>query len=89
MSQAEGAGARMIGAIVKQLIGLFVDDEFLAAAILATVAVAGALVFLAAAPTWLAGLILTLAMPGALTLSVLRSARGARRLKETIERGRR
>ena len=89
VSQAEGAGARMIGEIVKQLIGLFVDDEFLAAAILATVAVAGALVFLAAAPTWLAGLILTLAMPGALTLSVLRSARGARRLKETIERGRR
>ena len=33
----------MIGAIVAQLIGLFVDDEFLAAAILAAVAVAGAL----------------------------------------------
>ena len=33
----------MIGAIVTQLIGLFVDDEFLAAAILAAVAVAGAL----------------------------------------------
>ena len=35
----------MIGEIVKQLIGLFVDDEFLAAAILVAVAVAGALVF--------------------------------------------
>ena len=37
------AEARMIGAIVAQLIGLFVDDEFLAAAILAAVAVASAL----------------------------------------------
>ena len=40
----------MIGAIVAQLIGLFVDDELLAAAILAVVAVAGALALTAAAP---------------------------------------
>ena len=74
----------MIGAIVKQLIGLFVDDEFLAAAILATVAVAGALAFLGVSPTWLAGLILTLALPAALASSVLRSAWRARQPKRGV-----
>jgi hypothetical protein len=69
----------MIAEIVKQTIGLFVDDEFLAAAILATVAVAGALVFLGAAPTWLAGLMLTLAMPAALVAGVMRSVWRAER----------
>ncbi len=69
----------MIGEIVKQLIGLIVDDEFLAAAILAAVAVAGALAFLGISPTWLAGLMLTLALPAALALSVLRSVWRARR----------
>jgi hypothetical protein len=69
----------MIGEIVKQLIGLFVDDEFLAVAILAIVAVAGALAFLGVS-TWLAGLILTLILPAALASSVLRSVWRARRL---------
>ena len=69
----------MTGEIVRQLIGLFVEDEFLAAAILAAVAVAAALVFLAAAPAWLAGLLLTLALPAALALGVLRSVSRARR----------
>ena len=69
----------MIGEIVKQLVGLFVDDEFLAVAILATVAVAGALACLGVSPTWLAGLILTLALPAALAFSVLRSVWRARR----------
>ena len=69
----------MIGEIVKHLIGLFVDDEFLAVAILAIVAVAGALAFLGVSPTWLAGLILTLALPAALASSVLRSVWRARR----------
>jgi hypothetical protein len=68
----------MIGAIVAQLIGLFVDDEFLAAAILAAVAVAGALALSAAAPAWVAGLLLTLASPAALAASVLRSVWRAR-----------
>ena len=71
----------MIGEIVKQLIGLFVDDEFLALAILAIIAVAGALAFVGVSPTWLAGLILTLALPAALASSVLRSAWRARRQK--------
>ncbi len=69
----------MIGETVKQLIGLFVDDEFLAAAVLGAVAVAGALAFLGVSPTWLAGLMLTLALPAALAFSVLRSAWRARR----------
>jgi hypothetical protein len=69
----------MIGEIVKQLIGLFVDDEFLAVAILAIVAVACALAFLGVSPTWLAGLILTLALPAALASSVLRGVWRARR----------
>jgi hypothetical protein len=69
----------MIGEIARQLIGLFVDDEFLAAAILVIVGVAGALALLGVSATWLAGLLLTLALPGALAFSVLLSAWRARR----------
>jgi membrane protein implicated in regulation of membrane protease activity len=69
----------MIGAIVSQLIGLFVDDGFLAAAILAAVATIASLILLGALPAWLAGLLLTLSMPTALAASVARSARQARR----------
>ena len=67
----------MIGAIVKQLIGLFVDDELLAAAILCVVALVSVLTLSGVAPDWLAGLLLTLALPAALAASVLRSARRA------------
>jgi hypothetical protein len=69
----------MIVAIVKQLIGLFVDDELLAAAILCVVALISALALSDAAPAWLVGLMLTLALPAALTASVWRSARRQRR----------
>ena len=69
----------MIRAIAAQLIGLFVDDEFLAAAILAAVALASALALTAAAPPWVAGLLLTLALPATLAASVLHSVRRARR----------
>ena len=68
----------MIGAAAKQLIGLFVDDELLAATILCVVAVISALALSGLAPAWLAGLMLALALPGALAASVLRSARRAR-----------
>jgi hypothetical protein len=71
----------MIGEIVKQLTALFVDDGFLAAAILAAVAVASAFVFLGVAPTWLAGLMLALALPTALASSVLLSVWRSRRPK--------
>jgi hypothetical protein len=64
----------VIGAIAKQLIGLFVDDELLAATILCAVALIGALALSGLAPGWLIGLMLTLALPAALAASVLRSA---------------
>jgi hypothetical protein len=66
----------MIGVIVRQLIGLFVDDEFLAAAILVAVAVATAMALSHAAPAWLAGLLLTLA--ASIVLSVWRARRPQR-----------
>ena len=69
----------MIGAVVKQLIDLFVDDELLAATILCAVALIGALALCGVAPGWLVGLMLTLALPAALTASVLRGARRATR----------
>jgi hypothetical protein len=65
----------MIGVILKQLVGLFVDDELLAATILCVVGVVSVLAFSGVAPDWLVGLILTLALPAALAASVLRSAR--------------
>jgi hypothetical protein len=65
----------MIGAIVKELIGLFVDDELLAAAILCVVALVSALTLSGVAPDWLVGLMLTLALPAVLAASVVRSAR--------------
>ena len=65
----------MIGAMVKQLIGLFVDDELLAAAVLCAVGLISALTLSGASPAWLAGLMLALALPAALAASVLRSAR--------------
>ena len=74
-SQAKSGGACMIGAVVKQLIGLFVDDELLAAAILCAVGFISALALSGAAPAWLVGLMLALALPAALAASVLRSAR--------------
>ena len=66
----------MIGAIIRQLIALFVDDELLAASILCVVALIAALTLSGSAPAWDAGLLLTLALPAALAASV---ARGARR----------
>jgi hypothetical protein len=69
----------MIGAVVKQLIGLFVDDELLAALIVCAVGLVSALALSGAAPTWLVGLLLMLALPVALAASVLRTARRASR----------
>ena len=78
-SQAKSSGARMISAAVKELIGLFVDDELLAAAILCVVGFISVLTLSGVGPAWLAGLLLTLALPAALAASVLRSARRATR----------
>jgi hypothetical protein len=67
----------MIGAIIKELIGLFVDDELLAATILCAVALISALALSGLAPGWLVGLMLALGLPAALAASVLRSAHRA------------
>ena len=67
----------MIGEIVKQLIGLFVDDELLAVGILVAVAVVALLTLLGVLPTWATGLLLAVSLPAALAASVLRSARRA------------
>ena len=69
----------MIAEIVKQLIGLFVDDELLAVGILVAVAAVALLALIGALPTWLAGLLLTVSLPAALAASVLRSVQRARR----------
>jgi hypothetical protein len=71
----------MIVAAVKELIGLFVDDELLAVAVLCLVGFISVLTLSGAGPAWLAGLLLTLALPAALAASVLRSARRATRSK--------
>jgi hypothetical protein len=71
----------MIGEIFSSVIGLFVDDELLAIAVLAVVAIIGALVLTGAAPAWIGGLALALALPSALAASVALSAwrmRGSR-----------
>ena len=65
----------MIGAIFKELIGLFVDDELLAAAILCAVALITALALTGLTPSWLVGLLLAVILPAALTVSVLRGVR--------------
>jgi hypothetical protein len=67
----------MIGAIIKELVGLFVDDELLAATILCAVALISALALSGESPGWLVGLMLALGLPAALVASVLRSARRA------------
>jgi hypothetical protein len=67
----------MIGAALKELMGLFVDDELLAATILGAVALIAALALSGLAPGWLVGLMLALGLPAALAVSVLRSAHRA------------
>jgi len=68
----------MIGRIVKELGGLFVDDELLAAGILAAVAIVAILARFAAMPPAFAGVLLVLSLPAILAASVLRGARRAR-----------
>ena len=61
--------------IVHELIGLFIDDQFLAVAILGVVALAAALALLAAAPPLLTGTTLLLGCIAVLAGSVLRAKR--------------
>jgi CBS-domain-containing membrane protein len=69
----------MIGEVVKQLVGLFVDDEFMAVGILVAVAVVALLTLLGVLPTGTAGLLLAVSLPSVLAASVMRSVQRARR----------
>lgn len=62
---------------MRELVGLFVDDAFLAAAIVVVVAAAAALALLGAWPS-LVGLLLTIALPAALVAGVMRTVSRAR-----------
>jgi hypothetical protein len=65
----------MIHSALKELIGLFVDDEFLALAIMAVVAIAGVLAFSDMVSKAACGLVLVIALPLVLVISVLRTLR--------------
>jgi hypothetical protein len=67
----------MMAAIVRQLIGLFVDDELLAVGILVAVAIVALLTWIDVLPPWATGLLLVVSLPAALAASVLRSAQRA------------
>ena len=69
----------MIGAILKQMMGLFVDDELMAVAILTSVAVIAALTLIGGLPVRTAGLLLIVALPTALAASVRTTVQRARR----------
>ncbi len=68
----------MIGEIARQLVGLFVDDELLAAGILVAVGIIALLTAFGGIPEWAAGLLLAAFLPAALVASVLMSAWRAR-----------
>ena len=68
----------MIGSILKEIIRLFIDDEFLALAILVVAAIAGALAFSGMSKA-LSGLVLVIALPLVLVLSVFRTLRRSAR----------
>jgi uncharacterized membrane protein YgdD (TMEM256/DUF423 family) len=63
---------KLLSLILRELVGLFLDDEFLAVAALAVVAVAAAAAWLAA-PSLLVGSVLLIGSLFVLTVSVLRA----------------
>jgi len=64
----------MIASVLKEILGLFVDDEVLALAVLAVVAIVGALAF-SGMSKGVCGLVLVIALPLVLIISVLRTLR--------------
>jgi hypothetical protein len=63
---------KLLSLFLRELIGMFLDDEFLAIAVLAVVAVAGIAAWLAAPPLLIGGVLL-LGSILVLTTSVLRA----------------
>ena len=60
--------------ILRELVGLFVDDEFLAIAILVVVGLAAVCTFLLAVPSMVVGGVLVVGCVGVLVSSVLRTS---------------
>ena len=67
-----GLALNILSIISRELLGLFIDDEFLAVAVLAVVALASSLILLTEAPPLLAGGMLLVGCVGVLMLSVIR-----------------
>ena len=65
---------KMLSLIVRELVGMFVDDEFLAIAVLAVVAFA-ALLILVGMPPLVAGVLLLLGSIAVMVISVIRTSR--------------
>jgi hypothetical protein len=61
--------------ILRELIGLFVDDEFLAVGVLAVVGLAATCAFLIGTPSIVVGTVLVVSSVGVLVLSVLKTSR--------------
>lgn len=73
---------KLLSAIARELLGLFLDDEFLAVAILAVIALSALLHWLAVAPL-LTGAALLLGCVAVLTASLARAVRPAKPLRRT------
>ena len=69
----------MIGSIIKEILGLFVDDEILAIGILAIVAAAAATAFTQWAGPTVAPLVLVIGLPAILIADVMLTLRRATR----------
>ena len=65
----------LLSLIVRELVGMFIDDKFLAMAVLAVVTLAAACAFLLAAPQLVVGGILLVGCVFVLVSSVLRRSR--------------
>ena len=64
----------LLSLIVRELIGMFIDDEFLAMAVLAVVALAAACAFLLAAPQLVVGGVLLVGCIFVLVSSVFKAS---------------
>jgi hypothetical protein len=69
----------MIGSIIKEILGLFVDDEVLAIGILAIVGAAAAIAFTRWAGPTVAALVLVIGLPVLLVADVMLTLRSATR----------
>ena len=69
----------MIGSIIKEILGLFVDDEVLAIGILAIVGAAAAIAFTPRAGPTVAALVLVIGLPALLVADIMLTLRRATR----------